>query len=159
MVADSIKAVGHLFIDITDSEGNLIESHEHDNLVVTVGKQWIAGRLKDTGGGHTIPVQMSHMSVGENTHAGWPDDPSSLALTALKDSPELARVALTSTTVSTNEVTYVATFGAGQGTGAIVEAGIFNNVSGGTMLCRTEFAVVNKGANDTMTITWKVSLV
>ena len=52
----------------------------------------------------------------------------------------------------------VSAFGAGVGTGALTEAGIFNASSGGTMLCRTEFDVVNKGSADTMTITWTVTV-
>jgi hypothetical protein len=55
-------------------------------------------------------------------------------------------------------VTYVASFGAGTGTGAVTEAGILNASSGGTLLCRTEFSVVNKGANDSMSITWTITV-
>ena len=40
----------------------------------------------------------------------------------------------------------------------LTEAGIFNAASGGTMLCRTVFAVVNKQADDTMTVTWTVTI-
>ena len=71
---------------------------------------------------------------------------------------ELGRVALTSTTVSSAVVTYVATFAAGTGTGAVTEAGILNASSSGTLLCRTEFSVVNKGSSDSMTITWTVTV-
>jgi len=49
-------------------------------------------------------------------------------------------------------------FGAGEGTGSITEAGIFNASSSGTLLCRTVFSVVNKGASDSMTITWTVTV-
>jgi hypothetical protein len=52
----------------------------------------------------------------------------------------------------------VATFGAGQSTGAVTEAGIFNDATAGTMLCRTVFDVINKGALDTLVITWKVAV-
>ena len=69
-----------------------------------------------------------------------------------------ARTTLTSTTVSGADITYVDTFPAGTGTGAITEAGLFNASSGGTMLCRTVFSVVNKGASDSMTITWTVTV-
>jgi len=71
---------------------------------------------------------------------------------------EADRNALTSTTVTDNAVAYVASFAAGEGTGAITEAGIFNASSGGTLLCRTVFSVVNKGASDSMTITWTVTI-
>ena len=69
-----------------------------------------------------------------------------------------SRKALTSTTVTDNAVEYVATFAAGEGTGAVHEAGVFNASSSGTMLCRTVFDVINKGASDSMTITWTVTV-
>ena len=71
---------------------------------------------------------------------------------------QLGRVALDSTTVSGAVVTYVATFPAGTGTGAVTEAGILNASSAGDLLCRTVFSVVNKGASDSMTITWTVTV-
>jgi hypothetical protein len=71
---------------------------------------------------------------------------------------ELGRVALTSTTVTNSSVQYIGDFPAGTGTGAVVEAGVLNASSGGTLLCRTVFAVVNKGAADTLKITWTVTV-
>jgi hypothetical protein len=96
------------------------------------------------------PVAMTHMAVGTTSTAPAAGD------TAL--GAEVGRVALASATSSSNVVTYTATFPAGTGTGALVEAGIFNASSSGTMLCRTTFSVVNKGAADAMSITWTVTV-
>jgi hypothetical protein len=93
---------------------------------------------------------MSHMAIGSGSTA------AAASNSALGN--QLGRVSLTSTTVSGAVVTYVATFGAGTGTGAVTEAGLFNAASSGTMLCRTVFSVVNKGAADSMTITWTVTV-
>ena len=93
---------------------------------------------------------MSHMAIGSGSTAAAASD------TALGN--QLGRVALTSTTVSNAVVTYVASFPAGTGTGAVTEAAILNASSGGTMLCRTVFSVVNKGAQDSMTVTWTVTV-
>ena len=93
---------------------------------------------------------MSHMAIGTGTTA------AAAGNSALGS--EAGRVALTSTTVSSNAVAYVATFPAGTGTGAITEAGILNASSSGTLLCRTVFSVVNKGSADAMTITWTVTV-
>jgi len=93
---------------------------------------------------------MSHMAIGTDSTAASASD------AALGS--EAGRVSLTSTTVTSNEVEYVATFGAGTGTGAITEAGILNASSSGTLLCRTVFSVVNKGSSDSMTITWTVTV-
>jgi len=51
------------------------------------------------------------------------------------------------------------TFGAGVGTGAISESGLFNNsISPATMLCRQTFSVINKGSEDTLVVTWQYTL-
>jgi hypothetical protein len=60
--------------------------------------------------------------------------------------------------VSTNTVTYVSTFAAGNATGTLVEAGLFNASVAGTMLARTTFTAIPKGAGDTLTITWVLTI-
>jgi hypothetical protein len=115
------------------------------NLVVTTGKNFVASRIKDA-----TAAAMSHMAIGTIS------TPAAATDAALGG--EAARVALTSTTVTGNVVNYVASFPAGTGTGAITEAGLFNASTAGTMFCRTTFAVVNKGASDSMTITWSVTV-
>jgi len=147
MFNDSITMKGRLNIVLTGPDGEVKEQHEVDNLVVTVGKNFIASRMKDT-----TDTAMSHMEVGTGSTAAAVGD------TALGAAVASSRVSLTSTTVSTNSVAYVATFPAGTGTGALTEAGIFNASSSGTMLCRTVFSVINKGAADTLGITWTVTV-
>jgi len=139
MINDDLILTGKLAIAIN---GEVVQ--EVDNLVVTTGKSYVADRMKNNS---TI---MSHMAVGTST--------SSAAANNTTLVTEIARVGLTSTSVSGAVVTYVASFGAGTGTGAITEAGILNASSSGTLLCRTVFSVVNKGASDAMTITWTVSV-
>lgn len=145
MLQDSIKVTGDLKIVVTGPDGKVKEEQEFKNLVVTTGKNYIASRMKDTSA-----TAMSHMAIGTGTTAAAAGD------TTL--GTEAGRVALTSTTVTTNSVAYVATFPAGTGTGAITEAGIFNASSSGTLLCRTVFSVINKGAADTLGITWTVTV-
>jgi hypothetical protein len=145
MLHDTIKMTGDLKIVLTDENGQIKHEQEIKNLVVTTGKNFIASRMKDT-----TDTAMTHMAIGSGTTAAAVGD------TALET--QLGRVSLTSTTVSTNNVAYVATFPAGTGTGAVTEAGLFNASSGGTMLCRTVFSVINKGAADTLGITWTVTV-
>ena len=139
-VNDDLKLKGKLTIALNDEV-----VQEVDNLVVTAGKGYVASRIKDASA-----TAMSHMAIGSGTTNPAAGD------TALET--ELGRVSLTSTSVSGAVVTYVATFGAGTGTGAVTEAGILNASSGGTLLCRTEFNVVNKGSSDSMTVTWTVTV-
>ena len=139
MFDSSLKLTGHLSVSIN---GEVVR--EIPNLVVTTGKNYVASRMKDA-----TATAMSHIAIGTGSSA------AAAGNTAL--GTEAARVALASTTVSTNTVTYVGTFPAGSGTGAITESGIFNASSAGTLLCRTVFATVNKASTDQMTITWVVT--
>ena len=147
MINDSIKITGDVKIDIIGADGVVKDSREIKNLVVTTGKNYIASRMKDA-----TATAMTHMELGTGTTAAAVGD------TALQAAIAASRVTLTSTTVTTNAVAYVASFPAGTGTGAVTEAGVFNAASAGTMLCRTVFSVVNKGANDAMSITWTITV-
>ncbi len=140
MLNDGLKLTGKLKIALN---GETVQ--EVDNLVVTDGKEYVASRMKDA-----TKTAMSHMAIGSGSTA------AAAGNSALGS--ELGRVALTSTNVASNVVTYAATFAAGTGTGAITEAGILNANTSGELLCRTVFSVVNKGASDSMTITWTVTV-
>lgn len=149
MINDKLLMKGELKL-VLESPGKPDEVIETTNLVVDTGLAYIASRMKDT----TDDV-MTHMAIGAGTAAAAGTD------TALGS--ELARVALTSTTIVTTTVTddaiqYVATFLPGVGTGAVTEAGTFNDGTAGTMLCRTVFDVINKGQYDTLTVTWKITI-
>ena len=216
MINDNLTLTGALTISVNNEV-----VQETNNLVVTVGKEWVAKRMAGQ------DSNMTHMAIGTGTTT------AAAAQTAL--TTELERNALTVSggTVSTNTIVYAATYAAGDGTGAITEAGIFDTVGskvddititvggsgyasapsvtfsaptsgttatgtavltggvvtsititnvgsgytaaptitidgaatatatmkeGGDMLARTKFAVVNKGAADSMTITWTITV-
>ena len=142
---DSSKVTGSVNVVVRGEDGAVKQEFTVPNLVVDSGLAFIASRMKDTS-----DTAMSHMAAGTDNTAADAGD------TTL--GTEIARVALTSTTVTDNAVAYVASYPAGTGTGALTEAGIFNDVTAGTMLCRTVFAVINKGAADSMTVTWTVTI-
>lgn len=138
------KLTGKVHVTVTNEHGEVVEQRAA-NLVVTTGKNFTASRMVGT-----ADNVMSHMALGSDNTA------AAVGNTTL--GAELGRVALTAGTATNNVVTYTATFGTGVATGGVQEAGIFNASSAGTMLCRVVFAVVNKGANDTIAITWTVTV-
>lgn len=144
MFNDQLKVTGDVVVEITGPDGSVKDRREIKNLVVTTGKTFIAARMVGA------PTAMSHMAIGAGTTAAAAGD------TALGS--ELGRVALASATSTGAVVTYTATFPAGTGTGAVTEAGTLNAASGGTLLCRTVFSVVNKGVDDAMSITWAITV-
>ena len=146
MINEDLKLRGDVAIVLKDKDGNVKDSREIHNLVVSSGLEFICSRMAGTSAG-----VMSHMALGSGTTAPAAGQTDLVSILG-------AREALDSTNASANTITYVSSFEAGDGTGAVTEAGIFNASSAGTMLCRTVFAVVNKAADDTMSVTWTITL-
>lgn len=143
MIKDDIKVVGKVRFVLADEAGNVKEERKIDNLVVTVGKNWIASR----------------MNSASAAVVGWIALGTGSATPALTDTvlgTEVARLATTVSggTVTGNQILYQQTFGAGVATAALTEAGLFNAASVGTMAARTTFAVINKGSGDILTVYW-----
>ena len=141
MLNDSIKVKGALSI-----VKNGVEVQKINNLVVDAGKALIAQRLKGAGSA------ISHMAVGSGSAA------AAAGNTALGAQIDRNALSTSGGSVTGATVTFECTWSAGDGTGAITEAGLFTASSGGTMLARTVFPVVNKGADDVVTITWDVTI-
>jgi hypothetical protein len=125
-------------------DGEIKQEELLHNLIPTVGKEAIAKLLKE---GTTRPT---HMAIGTGTEAAAAGD------TKLKT--ELDRNAAAETSVTAKVFTMKAEWAAGDGTGAITEAGLLSAASEGTLFARAVFSVVNKGAEDTLTITWKITI-
>jgi len=142
---ENLKMQGALTVTVRAEDGTIKQEFEVPNLVVTVGKNYIASRMASASS-----TVMSHMAIGTGTASPVAAD-TALAI-------EAGRVALSSFSASANVVTGTATFPAGTGTGAITEAAILNAASSGTLLCRTTFPVVNKLASDSIAITWVITV-
>jgi hypothetical protein len=146
MINDNLKLRGDVALVLKDKDGNIKDSREINNLVVSAGLTFICSRMAGTSAG-----VMSHMALGSSTTAASASQTDLVSILG-------SREALDSTSASSNTITYVSSFEAGEGTGAVTEAGVFNAASSGTMLCRTVFPVVNKQADDTMSVTWTITL-
>jgi len=139
---DKAVAHGHLSIVLRGPDGKVKETREVDNLITTVGRNAIWDQLEAS----PANAKPSHMAIGTGTNAAAAGD------TTLQT--ELDRNALTSKSVTANVATMVGDWAAGDGTGAITEAGILNAGSGGDLYSRAVFSVINKAAGDTLSITW-----
>jgi hypothetical protein len=149
MIKDQLKISGELSIVLTDKDGNVKEQREVKNLVVNTGLAFIVSRMVGT-----AKAVMSHMALGSSTTAASATQTNLVTTLGVRE--PLDSTAITGT--NSEKVQYVASFEPGDATGAVTEAGIFNALTGGDMLCRTVFPVVNKGADDTMSVTWTVTL-
>jgi hypothetical protein len=145
MINEGLKLKGDVAVVLRDKNGNVKDDRKINNLIVDAGLNFICDRMKND------ETAMSHMGLGSGTTAP-------VAGNTTLESQLGSREVLDSSTVTGNQIVYVASFEAGEATGAVSEAAIFNAASGGTMLCRVSFAVVNKSADDVLSISWTISL-
>ena len=141
MLNENFKVTGQVTIQ---KNGEVVR--DIPNTIVTAGKNDIASLI--TGAGSV----MTHMAVGTGTNAVAAGD------TTLQTETDRNALSTSGGSPSTNTVTYVAGWNAGDGPGSLTEAGLCSASSSGTMLARTVFSAVNKGASDVLTITWTITV-
>jgi hypothetical protein len=146
---ENLKVKGRLSIVLRDKDGNVKDERDVDNLVVNAGLAYIISRMVGTS-----KSVMSHMALGSGTTAAAAGQTDLVSLLGSREALDTTTIAGT----NNEKVVYVASFEAGDATGAVTEAGIFNDSSAGDMLCRTVFPVVNKAADDALTVTWTITL-
>lgn len=147
---ESLKLTGSVHVRLFGPDGQLKQEHTDHNLVVTVGKTylaaWLAAATQATefmtfvglGTGVTGPVSGDTALQTELSGGGYSRSDGTLSS-------------------ASNVWTNTATFNPGNGTGAITEAGLFSASTSGSMFARQVFAVYNKAAGDTMVIVWSVT--
>ena len=145
MINEGLKLRGDVAVVLRDKNGNVKEERNIQNLIVDTGLNFICDRMKDD------ETAMTHMALGSGTTAPAAGDTS-------LESQLGSREVLDSSTVTNNQIVYISSFEATKATGGVTEAAIFNAASGGTMLCRVTFSVVNKAADDVLSINWTISV-
>jgi hypothetical protein len=146
---DGLLMKGKMRAELFDKDGNLKDWREVHNTVTVLGHQMAADQILAS----PAVAKPGWMEVGTGT--GQDANDSTLA-TYLAGS----RTALDSKTRGANAIiTMVCTMGAGVGTGAITEAGVFNVVTQNTtdLILVASFAAVNKAAGDSLVITWTLT--
>jgi hypothetical protein len=143
---NELKVKGSLDIVVRDKDGKVKDTRQVNNLVVDAGLDFIASRMT----ANTATV-MSHMGIGTGSANPTAADTS-------LGSQAGSRETLDTIAVTDNAVAYTAVFEAGDQTGLITEAGIFNAASSGTMLCRSTFGGITKNSDDNMTIVWTITV-
>lgn len=132
----------HVQAILTDTVTGKQRTYSVYNTVTTNGKYGIADQILAT----PTLGKPTHMAIGTGTGG-------TTALTT-----ELDRNALTSKTRSNAVVTMIGDWAAGDGTGALTEAGVLTASSGGDLWLYTTFSVINKGAADALQITWTLTI-
>lgn len=127
----------------------LVNEIDGINIITTNGKEALASLLYSCSVTATTNT-FKYMAIGTGAGAESAGDTSL--------GTESARHTGTVSYVSGAIYQVSATFATGVGTGAIVEYGLFNSSSAGTMFSRDLENVINKGASDTLTATLQITL-
>ena len=141
--AGTFEIIENVHIILRGPDGEIKDERFVKNTVTTAGK---AGAADQMLAAPTL-VKPGWMAIGTGTPA------------ATLLGTEISRVALTSKTRSGAVVTMQGDWAAGTGTGAITEAGVFDVVTANTvnMWASQSFAVINKAAGDTLSISWTLT--
>ena len=145
-IKDGSFLKSNCFIELFGSDGKRKDFREVHNTVTVAGLAGVADQVLAS----PTLAKVGWMELGTGSPSG----------TKLGAYISGSRNALTSKTRSAGVITLVGDWAAGDGTGAITEAGTFDVVTEDTvnMWMSATFAVINKGASDTLTITWTLTL-
>lgn len=150
MANESIKITGSVKVELRDEFGNIKHAHEDHNLVVTVGKDFLAAWLTDATQSTKF---MSYVGLGTSNTAA---SAGQTTLVAELSGGGYSRVDGSLTSAS-NVWVNTATFSPGNGTGTLQEVGLFSASTSGTMFARQVFGPYGKAAGDTLSIVWSVT--
>jgi hypothetical protein len=143
MKAEEVLTIrGHVQFELRGPDGELKDEWEVDNTVTTAGKAGLA----DQSLASPSLNKPTHMALGTGS-------PGANAL-----GTEIDRNALATKVRSTNVLTFTATWAAGDGTGTLTEAGLFDAASVGNAWLTASFAAKPKGASDTLSATWTLTV-
>jgi len=144
---ESLNFKGHINLKLYGPDGILKQEVDKNNVVVTVGKAYLAAWLAAAS---QAGYFMQYVGLGTGSTAATSSD------TTL-ETELTTRVA---GTITNNSTTWqnMATFGPGVDTGALTESGLFSASSGGTMMARQVFGTVTKAAGDTIVFTWTITI-
>jgi hypothetical protein len=140
MIEEGMNIKGAITLLLAKASGEVEVVHK-ENIIVNGGFDFVADAI---GNASSRPGVMGWIALGTGTTA------AAATQTALVT--EIKRNAATyAHTSGTKVFTFTASYPAGDATGAITEAGVFNAASVGSMFDRVVFPVVNKGADDSLT--------
>lgn len=148
----SIKLAGRVIGRLIEN-GKIINEFEIENLTCNLGLDFLCNYLADGG-----QSQMSYIAVGTGSGQGVADQvlASELVRKTFDDGYP------TSTSygggVNWPVIRYRTTFNAGEGTGILTEAAVFNALLGGVMLAYVSDFSINKLIAGIFELTWEVEL-
>jgi len=146
---NSVVLKGRVKSVVRGPGGDIKQTLESNNVICTNGKDFLANFLSSAAAAAST-FTMRYVAVGSDSTAETAAD------TAL--GIEVGRHTGTVSYLSGAIYQVTATFPTGVAAGAITEYGILSSNTAGTLLGRLTSSVVNVGSNDTLTVTYQITL-
>ena len=145
----AIKLHGRYIVRLYGPDDELKQEIIGKNVVATNGKEWLASLLYSCA-----------LAAATNTakYIAIGSDSTTEAATNTALGTETSRHTGTVSYVSNQIVQITATFATGSGTGNVYEYGLLTSSTGGTLISRDTEALISKGANDKLTVTYQLTL-
>ena len=144
-----IRLDSNVFIDVIDARTlDLVDQIETHNLIVTAGRNLVRDRIYGSSS-----AAISHFWVGTSSQAVAATDTDLIAAVAG------SRQAITQSVVASGQLTVKYFLPSGTANGSTLrEAGIFNAVSGGTMLARATHGAIVKTSSVQVIYSWVITI-
>jgi hypothetical protein len=151
--------IGNVDFILYDKVGSVKDQRHIDNMIVDSGVQGVASRIAPHDGLINSDSPYNYIALGTGNTPVFASETalvSELPIGAGYSRQHDGQATYTAT--STKQLILSVTFPPGQATGTINESGLFNAATGGDMLARQTFSTINKGASDSLTVTWTITL-
>jgi hypothetical protein len=158
---NTLHLKGSVNITLWDKKtGQVVQEIQKDNLVVTCGKELLAGLI----GGLDSSTEVTYMAVGTNNTAPAAGN-TTLGTEVYRETIGSATKETTTTTNDTCQFVVTLDEGDSGANEALTEAGLFGSESGnvadgnpdtGVLLSRVTFSTITKTSSLALTITWRI---
>ena len=165
---DYLKLNGVVRYKLFDENGNLKQEGKGNNIVTYQGAKYFVDQLTDAGGGAVDLIAFGTGTAAVGTGDVWVSGPFSANGSAVGTAGGVSAATNAGTPES---IEYVGTFDAGYATQDGITRAILTNLdpsadgngtpNGSTTFCVAHGTInptVNKGANDTLVVTWNIAL-
>ena len=150
--------VGHATFVVADSDGNVKNYQQTENLVTNQGLECALDILFDVGGCGSAG-DFNHIRLADNgtvNDASATDGASSFTL-EVASSIAADTVSITGFVVTVEELFTVGDDSTLTGGDTVDRTALFDNVAGGSMLAHADLSSTTVTAGDTITVTWTIT--
>ena len=142
----ALDVMANVKLTARHADGEIFDVREMKNLVVNAGLEWVKAQVHDSADGTDV---MEYTAIGDDNTAPATGQTALISQLGTRTQGTYASGA---TGVCTITGLHTATT-----TWAVVEAGLFDASTSGSMLARVIFSTINLSTDDELTVEWTIT--